>query len=63
MPEQKLTIVPVSLHRENENISVTNQAVLTSNPTCTIKAANAEISFFNGVDEYIIQTVMRKLKN
>ncbi|MFB9759117.1 hypothetical protein [Ectobacillus funiculus] len=60
---QKLTIVPVTLHPENENITVTNPAVLSSNPACTIKTANAEISFFNGVDEHIIQTVMRELKH
>jgi hypothetical protein len=28
-----------------------------------IKTDKAEISFFNGVDEHIIQTVMRELKN
>lgn len=63
MPQQKLTIIPVTLHTEKENNSATNPAVLSSNPICTIKTANAEISFFNGVDEHIIQTVMRELKH
>ncbi|WP_299095748.1 hypothetical protein [uncultured Metabacillus sp.] len=63
MPQQKLTIVPVTLHSENENTSAPNPVVISSNPTCTIKTGNAEISFFNGVDEHIIQTVMRELKN
>lgn len=63
MPQQKLTIAPVTLHTENENNSATKPTVLSSNPTCTIKTANAEISFFNGVDEHIIQAVMRELKN
>lgn len=63
MPEQKLTIVPVRLHTEKENTSTPNPAVVSSNPTCTIKAGNTEISFLNGVDEYIIQTVMRELKD
>lgn len=63
MPQQKLTIVPVTLHTENENTSATNSVVPTPNPTCMIKTANAEISFFNGIDEHIIQTVMRELKN
>jgi hypothetical protein len=63
MPQQKLTIVPVSLHTENENTSSKNLAVPSTNPTCTIKAGNAEISFYNGVDEHIIQTVMRELKD
>lgn len=63
MPRQKLTIVPVTLHTENENTSAKNPVVIFSNPTCTIKTGNVEISFFNGVDEHIIQTVMRELKN
>lgn len=63
MPQQKLTIVPVTLHTEKENTSEPNLAMPSSNPTCTIKTVNAEISFFNGVDEHIIQTVMRELKN
>ncbi|MFB5283690.1 hypothetical protein [Peribacillus sp. Hz7] len=63
MPQQKLTIVPVTLHTENENTPATNPAILSSNPTCTTKTGNAEISFYNGVDEHIIQTVMRELRN
>ena len=63
MPQQKLTIVPVTLHTENENIAAVNPVVPSLNPVCTIKTGNAEISFFNGVDEHIIQTVMRELKN
>lgn len=63
MPQQKLTIVPVTLHANSEKISASNPAVVSSNPTCMIKAGNTEISFFNGVDEHIIQTVMRELKD
>lgn len=63
MPQQKLTIVPVTLHTEKENTSATNPAMPFSNLTCTIKTSNAEIFFYNGVDEHIIQTVMRELKN
>ncbi|HBI04020.1 MAG TPA: hypothetical protein DDY49_08335 [Paenibacillaceae bacterium] len=63
MPQQLLNIVPVTLHPEKENTSATNSVVPSSNPTCTIKTANTEISFFNGVDQHIIQTVMRELKN
>lgn len=63
MPQQKLTIVPITLHSENENTSSTNLTVPSSTPTCTIKTGNAEISFYNGVDEHIVQTVMRELKN
>ncbi|WP_066371440.1 hypothetical protein [Neobacillus fumarioli] len=63
MPQQKLTIVSVKLHTENKNNSTLKPAVVSSNPTCTIKTGNVEISFFNGVDEHIIQTVMRELKD
>lgn len=63
MPQQKINIVPVTLHTENKNTSATNAAVLSSNPTCTIKTGNAEIPFYNGVDEHIIQLVMRELEN
>jgi hypothetical protein len=63
MPQQKLTIVPVTLHPENDSTVETSPAWLSSNPTCTIKTGNAEISFFNGIDERIIKTVMRGLEN
>lgn len=63
MPQQKLTIVPVTLHSENENTSVKNPVVISSSPTCTISAGNVEIAFFNGVDEHIVKTVMRELRN
>ncbi|WML28941.1 hypothetical protein RCG24_13020 [Neobacillus sp. OS1-32] len=63
MPQQKLTIVPVTLHSVNENVSSKNPVGISSNPTCTIKTGNVEISFFNGVDEHIIQTFMRELRN
>jgi hypothetical protein len=63
MPQQKLTIVPVSLHTENENTSATNPAVVPPDPACKIKIGNAEISFYNGVDEHIIQAVIKELKD
>ena len=43
MPKSKLTIVPVTLHSENENSSTINPAILSTNPICTIKTATAEI--------------------
>jgi hypothetical protein len=63
MPQQKLTIVPVTLHAENKDHVTSISPTTLSNSICMIKTANAEISFFNGVDERIIQTVMRELKN
>ncbi|MFX3627987.1 MAG: hypothetical protein ACE3JR_01260 [Ectobacillus sp.] len=56
MPQQKLTVVPVTLHSENEKTSITPPSAGHSPyPACTIKAGNVEISFFNGTDERIIQ--------
>lgn len=60
MPQKPLTIVPVTLHPVN-----TSLPTVSANPSglCTIKLANAEISFQNGVEERIIQTIMRELIN
>ncbi|OIK14258.1 hypothetical protein BIV60_12185 [Bacillus sp. MUM 116] len=63
MSQQKLTIVPVTLHSENKGSLKATSSTTSSNCACTIKTVNVEISFFNGVDEHIIQTVMRELKN
>ena len=60
MPDQKLTIVPVTLHPEYKNPYPSHTD---SSSTCTIKLGKIEVSFANGVDEHIIQTVMRELKN
>lgn len=62
MPQEKLTIVPVSLRPENIYSSPVTSSITSSN-SCTIKTPNAEVSFYNGVEERIIQTVMRELKN
>lgn len=63
MSNQGLTIVPVTLHPKKETTTGTNPAVTSLHPTCMIKLGNIECSFSNGVDEHIIQTVMRELKN
>ncbi|MEQ6377504.1 hypothetical protein RZN25_11815 [Bacillaceae bacterium S4-13-56] len=63
MPEQKLTVAPVTLHSENKGPYSSASSTASSNNACTIKAANLEIPFPNGVDEHIIQTVMRELKH
>ncbi|MBD8007718.1 hypothetical protein [Bacillus norwichensis] len=59
MPQKPLTIVPVTLHPVL-NVSLPTVSTNPSSP-CTIKLANAEIIFKNGVEEYIIQTIMREL--
>ena len=62
MPQHPpLVIVPVTLHP----IANTNQPNRSKNPSgfCTITLAHAEITFQNGVEERIIQTIMRELMN
>jgi len=63
MPQQKLKIVPVTLHVENKDLGSAASSTSPSNSICMIKTANAEISFFNGVDDRTIQTVIRELKH
>lgn len=61
MPTNKLTIVPVKLDSLSIENSPTHSFQQTAGPSCVIKTAAAEISFFNGVDEHIIQAVMKEL--
>ena len=62
MPTNKLTIVPVTLDRIHNTTSVQGPQQQ-SGPSCVIKTAKAEISFFNGVEERIIQTIMKELNS
>lgn len=59
--KQSLVIVPVTLHPV-KNIDQPNKS---ENPFgfCTITLANAEITFQNGVEERIIQTIMKEVMN
>lgn len=62
MPTTKLTIVPVTLDPINHEESlVVDPSQLSSGPSCIIQTAGTQISFFNGVDERIIQTIMKEL--
>ncbi|GEK35672.1 hypothetical protein [Kurthia sibirica] len=61
MPTNKLTIVPVTLDPITDEYLPSSSLQSPSSPSCMIKTANAEISFFNGVDERIIQTIMKEL--
>lgn len=63
MPITKpLTIVPVTLHPiPSPSLPAAN--VSNSPGTCSVKVANAEIHFHNGVEERIIRAVMRELMN
>lgn len=61
MSEKPLVIVPVTLYP----VANADQPNVSSNPFgyCTITLAHAEITFQNGVEERIIQTIMRELMN
>lgn len=63
MPQQILTIVPVTLLPDRKKSLIPTSPNDSPTSICIIKTANAEISFHSGVDEYVIQTVMRELKN
>ncbi|GKV67476.1 MULTISPECIES: hypothetical protein [unclassified Sporosarcina] len=61
MPITKpLTIVPVTLHPISSP-SLPAATASNSPGACSIKVANAEIYFHNGVEERIIRAVMREL--
>ncbi|KOP78714.1 hypothetical protein AMS59_12975 [Lysinibacillus sp. FJAT-14745] len=61
MPTNKLTIVPVKLDPIPAETTSSHSFQQTAGPSCVIKTAAGEISFFNGIDEHIIQAVMKEL--
>ena len=63
MSTNKLTIVPVKLDPLQTKISSFYSPPDTAAPACVIKTPVGEISFFNGVDESIVQTIMKELKS
>lgn len=63
MPHEELIIVPVTLHPEKEESTPATPPVSSATPVFTMKSGSLELSFFSGVDEHIIQTVIRELKN
>ena len=63
MLTNKLTIVPVKLDPLPTESATLHSAHDAAAPSCIIKTAETEILFFNGVDERIIQTIMKELKS
>lgn len=63
MPTHKLTIVPVKLDPLPTESTTLHSAYNEVAPNCIIKTAETEILFFNGVDERIIQAIMKELKS
>ena len=63
MPTHKLTIVPVKLETHPIESATLRSSHDAAAPSCIIKTAETEIFFFNGVDECIIQAIMKELKS
>ncbi len=63
MSQEKLTIVPVTLHPSNQKTLAPTSSPSLAQSICTIKTAYAEVSFYSGVEEHIVRTIMRELKN
>ncbi|MGE8001330.1 hypothetical protein ACQKOF_22315 [Lysinibacillus sp. NPDC093190] len=63
MSTTKLTIVPVTLDPITDNSSSTTSPQNAPEPSCIIKTTGAKICLFNGVDERIIQTILKELNN
>lgn len=63
MSTNKLTIVPVKLDPLPTESTTFRSSHDIASPSCVIKTAVAEIGFFNGLDERIIQTIMKELKS
>ncbi|MEK4698366.1 hypothetical protein MKX47_20910 [Solibacillus sp. FSL R7-0668] len=61
MPTNQPTIVPVYLDPLPTKQSSMSSFPHAAGPSCVIKTAAAEISFFNGVEERIIQAVIKEL--
>lgn len=61
MPANKLTIIPVTLDPITDKTSFQNLQQSPLDPSCIIKTANAEISLFNGVNDHIVQAIMKEL--
>ncbi|KOY81518.1 hypothetical protein MHB44_16000 [Lysinibacillus sp. FSL H8-0500] len=63
MSTNKLTIVPVKLDPLSTESSSFPSSRMTAAPACIVKMGVAEVTFYHGVNEHIIQTVMKELKS
>lgn len=60
MPQKPLTIIPVTLHpASNDGLTAVSSSFPGS--CCIIRLGHAEVTFQNGVEERIIQSVIREL--
>lgn len=63
MPQQKLTIVPVTLHPDSKNSLLSDSLKNPSPSIGTIKTANTEISFYDSVDEQVGKSIKYDFTN
>lgn len=63
MSQPKLMIVPVTLHPDSRSSLPITSSKSPSSSICVIKTAYVEVSFCNGIEEHVIQTIMRELKH
>lgn len=61
MSTNKPIIVPVHLDSLPLELPPGSSPQQKIEPTCVIKTAAVEISFFNGVDAHLVQTVLKGL--
>ncbi|KGR91394.1 hypothetical protein CD30_06140 [Ureibacillus massiliensis 4400831 = CIP 108448 = CCUG 49529] len=61
MSTDKVSIVPVKL--ETTSNTTTSAGRGPAKPICVIQANHLKISFFPDVKNYVIQTVIRELRN
>lgn len=61
MSETTLTIVPVKLHPPQDSSTFQTNTSF-SIPICLFKLTNMEITLFNGINERIVQSIIKELK-
>ncbi|SOC45106.1 hypothetical protein [Ureibacillus acetophenoni] len=59
MTRPKLNIIPVKLEPSKEMQE--KPTIINHEPICIIKASEVEIKFYKGVNESIIQTIIKEL--
>lgn len=60
MGSEKVTVVPVKL--ESTSTPASNQSS-SFRPICIIQAPQLKISFYPGVKNYVVETIMKELKD
>jgi len=61
--KSKPDIVPVQLSGNVQNQRQNETRTISSEPTCRVKSGNLEITLHNGVDRYLLHTVLGLIKD